>query len=651
MSKTMSQIMKPLPIRKVSFFKDSFWGKRLKVIQEVAIPYQWKALNDSVIGAEKSHAIMNFKIAAGDEAGEFYGRVFQDSDVYKWLEALSYSLILKPDAQMEKTVDELIDVIEKAQQPDGYLNTYYIINGIDQRWTNLRDNHELYCAGHLIEAAVAYFQATGKRKLLDIACRFADHIDSVFGLEPGKKRGYPGHEEIELALIKLYRTTGNERYLQLTKYFIDERGRQPHYFDIEANNRNDHTGRYDELYYQADVPVREQTDAHGHAVRAMYLYSALADLYAETGDKSLFETCKKLWKNVIKKRMYVTGGIGSIAFGEAFTFDYDLPNDIAYAETCAAIGLVLWANRMLQIDVDSEYVDVMERALYNGILSGISLDGEKYFYVNPLEVWPEACEKRNDLNQGRLRTTRQNWWGTACCPPNIARLITSLGQYTYSSQENKIFVHLYTGSEAEVEIHEQKVKITQKTNYPWDGDIQLNVDPEKEAEFSVFLRIPGWCKEAVLKVNGETLDIFTSIQKGYVNISRQWKMGDIIELTLQMPVERIRSNAKVRANAGKVALQRGPVVYCIEETDNGSNLADISLPKHVQFDLHFDNDLLEGVTVINTNSFRSDESNWSETLYSSQEPDRNSFSIKAIPYYTWANRGKGEMSVWIREGE
>jgi len=393
----MESKLDPLLIKNVRV-KDEFWAKRLQQVREVLIPYQWEALNDRIPAVEPSHAIENFRIAAGEKEGEFYGWVFQDSDVAKWLEVVGYCLMNHSDQELERLADDVVELMANAQQPDGYLNTYFTIKEPAGRWTNLRGNHEMYCAGHMIEAAVAYYEATGKRKLLDVVCRLADHIDAAFGPEPGKRRGYPGHEEIELALVKLYRATGEERYLRLSKYFIDERGQEPHYYDIEAKARGDNTpgGKYDKAYSQAHLPVRKQTTAVGHAVRAMYLYSGMAAVAAETNDETLVTACKRLWNNLTKRQMYITGGIGSAVQGEAFTFDYDLPNDTAYTETCAAIGLVFWAHRMLHLDTDGEYADVMERALYNGALSGISLDGKKYFYVNPLEVWPEACEKRQD---------------------------------------------------------------------------------------------------------------------------------------------------------------------------------------------------------------------------------------------------------------
>ncbi|WP_026486269.1 glycoside hydrolase family 127 protein [Caldanaerobius polysaccharolyticus] len=641
---------KPVSLKQVKI-NEGFWWNYVKLIKDVVIPYQWDVLNDRVPGVEPSHAIRNFRIAAGEIQGEFAGMVFQDSDVYKWLEAVSYSLVVYPDPELEKTADEVIDLIARAQQNDGYLDTYFIIKEPDKKWTNLRDCHELYCAGHLIEAAVAYYEATGKRKLLDVACRLADHIDSVFGPEPSKKKGYPGHEEIELALVKLYRVTGEERYLKLSKYFIDERGKKPLYFEIEAQARGNKNfySMWDELgpsYFQVHLPVREQTSAEGHAVRAVYLCSGMADVAVESGDESLIQACKKLWDNITTKRMYITGGIGSMSIGEAFTFDYDLPNDTAYAETCAAVGLVFFAHRMLQIDPDRRYADIMERALYNSVISGMSLDGKKFFYVNPLEVWPEACEKNKV--KAHVKYTRQPWFGCACCPPNVARLLTSLGKYIYSTGENELYIHLYVDSEVQAKITEKEVKVKQQTQYPWDGKIAIDICAEREAEFTLLLRIPGWCKDAKVRVNGEEIEI-GAMNKGYVSIKRRWGK-DRVELLLSMPVLKMRANPNVREDEGRVAVQRGPVVYCLEEVDNGSNLNNIVLPKGSKFEVEYEKDLLNGVCVIKAEAEREDYGPWGEELY---EADVNvtykPVSIKFIPYFAWANRAPGEMMVWVRE--
>ncbi|NLJ26248.1 MAG: glycoside hydrolase family 127 protein, partial [Firmicutes bacterium] len=440
---------KPISLPAVKL-KDKLWKERFRLVKEEVIPYQWDSLNDRIPGVPPSHAIENFRIAAGESEGEFFGMVFQDSDVAKWLEAVSYVLATEPDAKLEETADDVIELIARAQQEDGYLNTYFTVAEPEKRWTNLRDWHELYCAGHMMEAAVAYYEATGKRKLLDVMCRFADYIAEVFGPEPDKMQGYPGHPEIELALVRLYHATGKERYLNLSKYFIDQRGQQPHWYEIEAKGREEAPRRHPHdylgpAYSQAHLPIRQQTTAEGHSVRALYLFSGVTDVAAETDDKELLEVCRQLWDNVTNHRMYVTGAVGSDHFGERFTFDYDLPNDRAYTETCASIALVFWAHRMLHVDLDGKYTDVLERSLYNGVLSGISLDGKSFFYVNPLEVWPKACSARNDLRH--VKPVRQGWFSCACCPPNVARLLASLPHYVYSYTSDTAYVHLYVASE------------------------------------------------------------------------------------------------------------------------------------------------------------------------------------------------------------
>jgi len=631
--------------------RDGFWYQWAEKVSETVVPYQWQALNDRVPGAPPSHAMENFRIATGLAKGEFHGWVFQDSDVYKWLEAVSYCLMNSPDPDLERLADEVADIVVKAQQPDGYLNTYFTIKEPKMRWKNLRDNHELYCAGHLIEAAVAYLQATGKRKLLDAVCRLADHIDRLFGPEPGKKPGYPGHPEIELALIKLYRVTGEERYLKLSKFFVEERGKKPLYFEIEAKERGEEKPRWPgwtPAYCQAHLPVREQTEAVGHAVRAMYLYSAMADLALETGDETLFSACERLWENVTKRRIYITGGVGSDVEGEAFTFDYDLPNDRAYAETCASIGLVFWAHRMLRLNPDRKYADAMERALYNGVLSGISLDGTKYFYTNPLEVWPEACRNRHDLRH--IVTERQPWFDCACCPPNVARLLASIPQYVYSQDEDAVYVHLFAASEATVELAVGRVTLIQETNYPWEEEVTINVRPEEPFEFTLAIRIPSWCRDPRLRINGDDVDLASLLEKGYAKLRRKWRDGDKVELLLPMPIERVRAHPEVRATSGKVAIMRGPIVYCLEEVDNGPNLAQIVLPRDAELEVEGKDPDLGGAVTLSGVAFRTGTAGWGDALYAPAEYERKEVTIKAVPYYTWCNRKPGEMAVWICEG-
>ncbi|WP_055107309.1 glycoside hydrolase family 127 protein [Paenibacillus ihumii] len=644
-----------VPLNQVQI-KDDFWSYYIDLVRSVVVPYQWEALNDRLEAAEPSGAIRNFKIAAGLEEGEFYGMVFQDSDVAKWLEAVSYLLESKPDPELESTADEVIEIIAKAQQEDGYLNTYYTLKEPGRRWSNLAECHELYCAGHMIEAGVAYYRATGKRRLLDVVSRFADHIDSVFGTEPGKLRGYDGHQEIKLALVKLYHATGTERYLRLAQYFAEQRGQKPNFHEMQLKERGGVTHwtginhAIDLEYSQSHAPVREQEKAIGHAVREVYMLTGLADIAAETKDESLLAACQRLWENIVSRQMYITGAIGSMPQGEAFSFDYDLPNDTAYAETCASIGLIFFARRMLQISPKSEYADVLERALYNTVVAGMSRDGKHFFYVNPLEVDPKACGGAN-RKFDHIKPVRQEWFGCACCPPNVARLLSSLGEYIYMVHRDTIYAHLYIGGEAKLNVAGNTVQVKQTSSYPWDGRIKLEINPEQPAEFAVALRIPGWCRKADLSVNNETYPLNgQTIQNGYVRIARGWQQGDIVELVLDMPVERMRSHPLVRGNAGKVALQRGPLVYCLEQADNGANLHQIVLPANAKLETKYEADLLGGVVVVEAEGLRESAANWPGGLYSPEAAAAlREEKVTFIPYYAWANRGEGEMSVWVRE--
>ncbi len=610
---------------------DPFWTPHIRVNREHTLPSIYRFCQETGrIGALR----LDWKPGM-----EPVPHIFWDSDVAKWLEAASYSLATHPDPALEAQVDEVIRLIVAAQQPDGYLNTYFTVVEPEKRWTNLRDWHELYCAGHLIEAAVAHFQATGKRVLLDALCRYADYIDTVFGIAPGKKRGYPGHEEIELALVKLYRVTGEKRYLHLSQYFIDERGRQPHYFDREARLRGEDPAAFQHKIYeynQSHLPVREQREVVGHAVRAMYLYSAMADLARELHDQSLFDADQRLWNHLCTTRLYITGGLGPSRHNEGFTADYDLPNETAYAETCAAIGLVFWNHRMLQLDCEARYADVLERALYNCVLSGVSLDGQKFFYENPL---------------ASLGTHhRQEWFWVACCPPNIARLLASLGQYIYAVNDKDLVVHLYIQSTAQMTVGGREVTVRQETTYPWNGTINLRLGMDEPSMFGLRLRIPGWCQNAQLKVNGDVFDIASHLEQGYVRVERVWQADDRVELELAMPVERMYAHPNVRQDAGCVVLQRGPLVYCLEGADNKVPLHHIVVPRTAEMASHFGPDVLGGVTVVSGNALLEEDTDWTGTLYRSWPASLQSGAITAIPYYAWDNRQPGEMRVWLREG-
>lgn len=575
---------------------------------------------------------------------------FWDSDIAKWMEAAAYTLANKADPALERRIDRLVDLLADAQQDDGYLNTYFTVVKPDKRWTNLQVMHELYCAGHLIEAAVALHEVTGKRALLDVMCRCADHIDRVFGPDKTQKRGYPGHEEIELALVKLFRATAEQRYLDLACFFVNERGRQPHYFDREARARGEDPGPWEEGKYdynQSHLPVREQKTAEGHAVRAMYLYCGMTDVAAETGDRALVSACKRLWRNVTQRRMYVTGGIGSARQGERFTFDYDLPNESAYAETCAAIGLVFWAHRMLQMDPNGTYADAMERALYNGVLSGVSQNGTRFFYENPLTVDPRAS-RYYGYTRGSGEVQRQPWFGCACCPTNLARLLASIGRYMVSQSGTQLWVHLYGGSRSTFVVREQQVMIEQETDYPWDGRIHLTVHAQAPVSFTLALRVPAWCRKPSLRINGRKIDIDAVTKRGYARLRRTWKPDDRIELRLPMRPERVEAHPSVRSDAGCVALQRGPLVYCLEESDNGPRLADLRLPASSPLRVRCGSRILGGVPIIEANAERRDVTAWGRALYRAAPGRKRAVRIRAIPYFLWANRKPGEMRVWIR---
>ncbi len=628
---------------------DAFWSRYRELVRTVMIPYQWEVMNDRVQGAEKSHAIANFRIAAGLEAGEFYGFRFQDSDVAKWLEAVAGCLAWRPDSSLEALADEVIELVGKAQAPDGYLNTYFTIAAPDRRWKNERDGHELYVAGHFIEAAVAYYRSTGKRALLDIMRRNAEHIDGVFGPGEGKKHGYPGHQVIEMALVRLHEATGEERWLRLAKYFLDERGGTPSFFELEAAERGEpgDKGKFGEgmlEYLQSHLPVREQEMATGHAVRAVYMYAAMAEVAARTADEGLARACRRLWTDLTRRQMFVTGGIGQQEYWEGFSFDYDLPNDMTYNETCASIGLVFWAKAMSRLECRGDYYDVAERALYNAVLGGMSLDGKKYFYANLLESVPSLIAERRDLDYAA--PTRRAWFACACCPPNIARLIASLGAYVLSAGAEGIAVHLYIGCEAELEAGGTKVALRIEGDYPWSGSLRIGLSAERKARFPLRLRIPGWCEGATAKVGGSP--VAAAAVDGYLSIDREWGQAELVELELPMPVRRLRANPAVRADAGKTALARGPLVYCFEEVDNGKHLWNLLVPRTARLQASRRPDLLGGVVAIEGEALRRTE-DWGEELYRDDESSRVPMAFRAVPYFAWDNRGENEMSVWMEE--
>ena len=512
---------------------DNFWSPRLSKHVSATLPVCIDQIEN------QTGRIRNFENAAKGE-GEHSGIFFDDSDVYKALEGMAYSLINNPDPELEKKADEWIDKFAAAQQPDGYINTFYTLTGLDKRWTNM-DKHEMYCAGHMIEAGVAYYQATGKRKLLDVCIRMTDHMMSQFG--PGKRHWVPGHEEIELALVKLYQTTQEQKYLDFAYWLLEERG--------HGHGTMGDEGKWDPVYYQDIVPVRQLTDISGHAVRCMYLYCGMADVAALKNDTGYIAAMDRLWDDVVHRNMYITGGIGSSRDNEGFTEDYDLPNLDAYCETCASVGMVLWNQRMNQLTGDSKYIDVLERSLYNGALAGISLGGDRFFYVNPLE-------SKGDHH-------RQEWYGCACCPSQLSRFLPSIGNYIYASSDDALWVNLYIGNTGQIRIGETDILLTQETDYPWDGSVKLTISTSQPLEKEIRLRIPDWCKTYDLSINGKRINV--PKEKGYAVI-KDWKSQDVIALDMDMPVEIVAADPHVKENFDKRAIQRGPLVYCMEEIDN-----------------------------------------------------------------------------------
>jgi uncharacterized protein len=634
---TVKHQLESVPFTQITF-EDRFWAPRLEVNRTVTIPHIYRQ-------CEETGRISAFDLNFQRPVPSPIVLIFGDSDPAKWLEAASYSLATHPDPALAALVDSFADKIIHAQQPDGYLNTHFIVTQPEMRWRNLRDWHELYCAGHLIEAAVAHYQATGQHKLLDALCRYADHIDLTFGREPGQKRGYCGHPEIELALVKLYETTNNPRYLKLATYFVNERGQEPHYFDIETRARGEDPAQYwakTYEYCQAHVPIREQAKVVGHAVRAMYLLSAVADLAHENDDPTLLETSKQLWNNLATKRMYLTGGIGAAHNIEGFTQDYDLPDETAYAETCATIGMMLWNHRLLQFSGESKYADMIERALYNGFLSGISLDGTRFFYENPL------------ASAGHHH--RQGWFNCPCCPPNLARILASMGQYFYSTDANDIWVHLYGQNTAKMHVSGRELSLRQVTKYPWEGDVKFEVGVDSPEHFTLHLRVPAWCERWHVGVNGEPVEQTAngelSTRNGYIRLTREWNPGDVVEYKMDMPIQVIWAHPAVRDLQGRVALERGPIVYCLEGVDHaGIPLDRIAIDPHdvsKEFQAEHDENLLGGVSLLRGKGTIVDESEWENVLYRNQAPASKSIDITAIPYYAWENRSVGEMRIWLR---
>ncbi|HOX83003.1 MAG TPA: glycoside hydrolase family 127 protein [Chryseolinea sp.] len=637
---------KDYPIKVVPFnqvhFSDSFWLPRIKTNHLVTIPASFER-------CESTGRVKNFEMAAA-KSGKFCTVYpFDDTDIYKTIEGASFSLTLFPDKKMEDYIDSLVVKIKNAQEPDGYLYTARTIDPSSvgawvgkERWEKERElSHELYNSGHLYEAAAAHYQATGKRNLLDIALKNADLVCSVFGHT--KKHVAPGHEVVEMGLVKLYRITGKKEYLETAKYFIEERG---HYTGYDPKSTDPWKNG---AYWQDHKPLVDQDEAIGHAVRAGYLYSAVADVAALTGDQNFLKAIDTIWNNVVHKKIYVQGGIGAVGSGERFGDNYELPNATAYNETCAAIANVYWNHRMFLLHGESKYIDILEKSLYNGLISGVGMDGKSFFYTNAMEI-------KNSYKHSDMEGERSGWFTCSCCPTNITRLIPSVPGYVYAQKNNDIYVNLFVSGNASFTINKKQVEIEQKNNYPWDGNLVFNVNPKSPAAFNVLVRIPGWAqneampsdlysfesvsdKKVSITINDKAIDY--SVSNGYAVLSKTWKKGDVIAVNLPIEVRRVVANKRVTDNIGKVSLQRGPLMYCAEWPDNNGKTSNIFIPKDVNFSIEYKSDLLNGVTVLKAET--------PVVVISGNTVSTTTQSFIAIPYYAWAHRGKGEMELWFPE--
>ena len=639
---------KDYPIKGVDFtrvkFTDNFWLPRIKTNHIVTIPASFER-------CDKTGRIKNFQMAAA-RSGKFCTIYpFDDTDIYKTIEGASYSLSLFPDPALKKYLDSLIDIVGKAQEPDGYLYTARTINPNEahawagkERWERERElSHELYNSGHLYEAAAAHYLATGQKNLLNVALKNADLVCSVFGPAANQKKVAPGHEVVEMGLVKLYRITGNDKYLQTAKFFIEQRGHYPAY---DAKSRDPWKNG---SYWQDDKPVVNQNEAEGHAVRAGYLYSAVADVAALTGDTSFLHAIDKIWENEVSKKIYVQGGVGAKGDGERFGENYELPNATAYNETCAAIANVYFNHRMFMLHGDSKYIDVLEKTLYNGLISGVGMDGKSFFYTNAMQI-------KKSYSHNDMEGERSGWFPCSCCPTNIVRLIPSIPGYVYAQKDNDVYVNLFVSSDATILVNNKPVQIVQKNNYPWEGALRFEIAPKSPQAFNVLVRIPGWAQEQAIpsdlykfaslanakveiKINGQSFAY--SMKNGYAVLNTTWKKGDVVEVNLPMEVRRVIANEKVKDDEGKVALQRGPIIYCAEWIDNNGKAANIIIPTNAVMTTEYKPDLLNGVMVIKSDVpaiVVSQDGNTVSTV---------SRQMTAIPYYAWAHRGKGEMMIWF----
>lgn len=692
-------VTRPLLLKNIRL-TDGFWKDKAELVRKEVIPYQWATISDQVEGAVKSYCIHNFRAAArrvktrdpeelqlplgeertlaeGEENGKpqvferwpedpdhpdmdtFYGFPFQDTDCYKWIEACAYCYASSPDEELREHVESVIGLVASAREADGYLDTFYTLTDIRRRFTDLRSFHELYCFGHLTEAAAAWYEASGSSSLLECAEGFADCIIAHIGPKEGKIHGIPGHEIAEMALAKLYEATGIRKYHDLGRYFLDQRGTEPNFFRLESETNHTYDGpvRVDSIdgrtgefmpysYQQAHMPVAEQTEAVGHAVRAVYLYSGMADYARMDQDKVLKDACARLWDNITGRKMYVTGGLGGTHIGEAFSFEYDLPNDTAYAETCASVGMAFFARRMSQLSPDSEYADVLEREMYNGILSGISLDGRHFFYVNPLDVWPLA--DRSDQRKAHVFSSRRKWLGCACCPPNLARFVSSIGQYAYTANERFFYVHQYISSEVTFRLGGKELVMRVESGFPYSGKVSVTVSGDPAAEGTIAFRIPGWCEKPVLPKTAKGCTI--SIHRGYFELTGK-PAG--LSLSFDFPMEAVflKADERVREDIGMVALQRGPLVYCMEEADMGPDLHLVRIDPQRPVSCEKFKVLDENVVSLKAEGSRILPEKGGKLYRAYSRPRTIRTDVRLIPYYTWANRMDNEMKVWIPEAE
>lgn len=618
---------KAIPLRNVKI-DSRFWSMRQTILASVTVPYMEKILRDEIPGAEKSHALENFRIAAGDTRGEYYGMVFQDSDVYKWMEAAAYSLCVRPDAVLRERLEEVMDLVSRAQMEDGYLNTWFILREPEKKWTNMLECHELYCAGHLLEAAAACCAVLGETRLTETAVRLADHIVKRFE----NTDEIPGHQEIEIGLMRLYEVTGKREYAKMALAFLDRRGKDPDWF--RKTTPAHAPGKYggydidpeDNVYNQTYLPVREQFSARGHAVRMMYMLIAMADAARFSGDLEMMDAVRRILEHTVQRKMYVTGGLGASAFHESFSDeDFFLPNDSAYNETCASVAAALLCRRLLLLEPEGAWADLMEREMYNGALAGMQLDGKRFFYVNPLEMDPDRAGKEPGLEH--VLPCRPEWYSCACCPPNLARLVLSLGGAVWTETEDTVFSHLFVGSHASLDA----ARIDLKTEYPWEGTAVYTLHPKKA--FRLAIHIPEWAEGVTCSLNGKPVPISQS--NGYLYLEQNWQENDRVAIRFDLYPRRIYADPRVQADTGKVCVALGPVIYCLEEADQPEELDKVSFgPESKMYALPYEPELLGGIRPL---------------LLEGTDQDGNTVGLRAIPYYAWANRGISKMTVWIRE--